>query len=174
MMDLTGQENPLLLRVVLLNWLSEAIIIFRVLVQDGHNFTPLGTVPAAGNSTSPLHYQFVHKNPANGTKYYRLRQQDFDGTFEYSKILVLNYYNLQKEVSIYPNPTMGSVIIKNQSEKTLTVTVRNLAGKIILIRKDVSPGAIALDLSYLSKSTYLIEFADDGFYKHQEKLMILE
>jgi len=144
------------------------------LSQDGQNFVALGTVQAAGNSTDLRNYQFIHKNPANGTKYYRLRQQDFDGAFEYSKILVLNYYNLQKEVSIYPNPTMGSVIIKNKSEKILTLTLRDLEGKVILVRKDVSPGAISLDLSYLSKSMYIIEFKDDDFYNYQEKLMILE
>lgn len=141
---------------------------------DGQTFVAVGEVPAAGNSDVLVDYNFIHEDPNIGTNYYRLRQQDLDGSFEYSVLRVLNYYNLDKDVTIYPNPTMGQVYIKNQSDKVLNLVIRDLSGKIVYRRKDLNAGAVSIDLSDLPKSMYTLELSDDGFYAHKEKLMILE
>jgi hypothetical protein len=43
----------------------------------------IGYLDGAGNSTQTLWYSFVDQNPLPGISYYRLKQTDFDGKFEY-------------------------------------------------------------------------------------------
>lgn len=55
--------------------------------KDGISFDVIGEVPATGYSTVPRDYRFRDADPPTGKLYYRLRQVDLDGTFEYSTIL---------------------------------------------------------------------------------------
>lgn len=58
--------------------------------RDGHEFTPIGTVPGAGNTTTKRDYKFTDYSPLNGTAFYRLRQTDYDGTTTTSEIKKVN------------------------------------------------------------------------------------
>lgn len=142
--------------------------------SDGQGFSSIGEVKAAGFSNAIQNYRFVDEMPTNGNNYYRLRQIDRDGSFEYSDLRAMLFYNFDKDLSIYPNPTMGNIIVKNQSDKAFKVTITDLSGKTVYVRNGVTPGATMIDLSNLPKSMYTLEITDDGFYSYKEKLMILE
>ncbi len=72
---------------------------------DAVRFQPIGTVPGAGNSTAILSYHFEDRAPLSGINYYRIRQQDFDGQFDYSKIIqVDNIFGDRCVLSVFPNP----------------------------------------------------------------------
>ena len=73
---------------------------------DKFSWNNIGFVAGNGNSNSPKYYSFVDKYVPDGTIYYRLKQEDVDGKFEYSSILELNH-KVSSEVSLsqnYPNP----------------------------------------------------------------------
>jgi hypothetical protein len=53
---------------------------------NGFDFQTIGIVPATGFSNEIRTYEFHHSNP-DQTSFYRLKQNDFDGGFEYSKIV---------------------------------------------------------------------------------------
>lgn len=65
---------------------------------------------AAGNSITPLDYQYKHTDAASGTNYYRLKQVDLDGKWKYSPVrqVKMNEHNLV----VYPNPARDKIIIK--------------------------------------------------------------
>jgi hypothetical protein len=48
--------------------------------------TKIGTVAAAGNSSSTLYYTYTDNYPLNGTNSYRLRMVDLNGTFRFSDV----------------------------------------------------------------------------------------
>lgn len=54
--------------------------------KDGKNFVQVGYVKGNGNSNEMNNYQYEDRNVIAGTYYYRLKQIDFDGKFEYSDI----------------------------------------------------------------------------------------
>lgn len=56
---------------------------------DGKLFKPFGVTDGAGNSTIIINYSFNDNDPTSGINYYRLKQTDFDGAFNYSKIIAL-------------------------------------------------------------------------------------
>jgi hypothetical protein len=57
---------------------------------DGINWTVIGTVNGAGNSHTTTNYSFVDNKYQRGFNYYRFRQVDFNGVFDYSGIIVVN------------------------------------------------------------------------------------
>ncbi|MEL6944906.1 MAG: hypothetical protein AAFO82_19800, partial [Bacteroidota bacterium] len=52
--------------------------------QDGNIFKEIGKLKAAGNSFKKLDYSYLDENPFEGNNYYRLKQVDLDGQYEYS------------------------------------------------------------------------------------------
>ena len=59
--------------------------------SDGKSFGAIGTVAAAGNSSSARNYEFTDQTPQPNANYYRLKQTDIDGTFTYSPVKVVNF-----------------------------------------------------------------------------------
>lgn len=53
---------------------------------DGSSFEKIGTVNGNGNSVQTIEYSFKDTTVQRGVYYYRLKQVDFDGRFEYSNI----------------------------------------------------------------------------------------
>lgn len=56
---------------------------------EGVNFQNIGTIAGAGNSNQNPYYTFEDSEPLEGISYYRLKQTDFDGKFEYSKVIAV-------------------------------------------------------------------------------------
>ncbi|MFN3554861.1 MAG: hypothetical protein ACK4VN_02730 [Bacteroidales bacterium] len=78
---------------VLLQWQTATEInnhYFTVLrSHNGLDFAPLSQLPGAGNSNQILSYAFADSQPLPGVSYYKIRQTDFDGKTDYSKILAV-------------------------------------------------------------------------------------
>jgi hypothetical protein len=83
---------------------------------DGVSFRELARIPGAGDSQVENHYEYPHEKPSPGTNYYRLKQVDFDGQFEYSHIVSLKI-KAEKGIQVYPNPFSGDFQIEIISEQ---------------------------------------------------------
>lgn len=74
---------------------------------DGRNFEKVSFVKGAGNSSRSLDYTLTDRNALTSAKvvYYRLKQIDFNGKFEYSNIVKVtaNSANVNG-ISVSPNP----------------------------------------------------------------------
>jgi hypothetical protein len=80
--------------------------------KNGVDFELLGQVKGAGNSLSKLNYSITDEKPYNGIIYYRLKQVDFNETFNYSKIASVDF-NSSKDFSfdVYPNPNKELILL---------------------------------------------------------------
>jgi hypothetical protein len=77
---------------------------------NGSDFDIVGTVPGAGNSNSSINYFWSDLEPLLGTVYYRLKQVDYDGKHEYSRLLAVSRDAESGDcvVKVNPNPCLGS------------------------------------------------------------------
>ena len=76
---------------------------------DGLNFSSIGNLSGAGNSSSVLSYKLIDSSPTQDRiSYYRLKQTDYDGTFTYSDIVSVKP-NVKKEIIGYYN-TVGQKV----------------------------------------------------------------
>ena len=96
----------------------------------------IGSVEGNGTTNSLQNYQLnddisTSLNRAN-TVYYRLKQIDFDGRFEYSKVVSVNLNSVEQTVSIYPNPNNGSFTVNfNALVGEKEIDVYTIQGKLI-------------------------------------------
>ncbi|MCB9033980.1 MAG: T9SS type A sorting domain-containing protein [Chitinophagales bacterium] len=132
---------------------------------DGANFTAIGEVLGAGNSSEMLDYQFTHYNPIVGNNYYRLKQVDYNGAYTYSNIvLIKTNSNTKQEVAVYPNPVANelNIVFSNTFKTNPTVNIYNTLGQTIYTNTiDISNNKIfKVDVSHLSKATYLLVIDD--------------
>jgi hypothetical protein len=58
---------------------------------DGRAWAEIGRVAGAGTTAIPQDYRFTDEKPLLGLNYYRLRQVDFDGSYEYHRTVALDF-----------------------------------------------------------------------------------
>ncbi|MDW7693103.1 T9SS type A sorting domain-containing protein [Flammeovirgaceae bacterium SG7u.111] len=76
---------------------------------DGRSFAEVGDVDALGGISEINRYRFTMENPVNGTNYFRLKQVDNDGKFDYSNVLSLEYEIEEEKGDNVENPLGESV-----------------------------------------------------------------
>ncbi|KAA3436100.1 T9SS type A sorting domain-containing protein [Rufibacter hautae] len=151
---------------VLLNWTTAAEKdndFFQVeRSMDGRNFSAIGQVKGNGNSNVRVDYSFLDGKFLNGTAYYRLKQVDYDGKFEYSKTVAVQTKAVaatQVMVKAYPNPTtdMAHLDLTSLSSSTVIIRVYALDSRL-LKTQEVQGGSVqTLDLTKFAAGTYLLK-----------------
>lgn len=133
---------------------------------NGKDFEKVGMVNAAGNSNSKIEYTFTDRNAQrNLTNYYRLRQVDLDGSFEYSAIVTINSAKTAELNAVaYPNPFNGTLNLKlNNAVSNAEVIVMTIDGKQVhrQVIKEASSN-LALSLPNLKPGFYLLNLVVDN------------
>ncbi len=78
---------------------------------DGVNWAGIGTVAAAGTTTEPQTYQWVDRNPLDGVSYYRIRQTDTNGAFDFSDRRAVARDANSSSLTVFPNPGQGQFVL---------------------------------------------------------------
>jgi hypothetical protein len=97
----------------------------------GLDWELIDTIRGAGNSTTTLTYKITDLNPYYGTSYYRLKQTDFDGQFEYADIKSVDLGSDKPfNINVYPNPNTGTFTLESESICE-NYTIMNAQGRIV-------------------------------------------
>ncbi|MDW7691430.1 T9SS type A sorting domain-containing protein [Flammeovirgaceae bacterium SG7u.111] len=103
---------------------------------DGKSWKELGIVDGMGTSYEPTNYLFSDEDPNQGLNYYRLRQNDYDGTYAYSKVINVIYTGIvisNTSLLAYPNPSKGNLSLKvtGLESEDLSLSITDVTGKIV-------------------------------------------
>lgn len=138
-------------------------------------FTTVATIPAAGSPTAYTEYTATDKNPLIGTHYYRLKAVDLDQSYEYVKLVPVEFTD-SKEFAIVPNPSSGS-LIKYQinfdpSANDYVVLIDAVGNE--LQRKSVEGTQNEFTpVKTLKPGTYLLRYVS-AKYQHTTRLFVRE
>ena len=140
----------------------------------GNNFTKIGTVAAAGNSSIPITYNFNHLSPVYGVNYYRIKQIDQDGRFTYSKIVTVLMRDKVKQTIIAPNPVKDVLQIIEPSPVTIkSVMIYSETGALVQqVTVNQKTNYLRLPVTQLAQGNYVISIQYDNeqrsykFIKH--------
>ncbi len=128
---------------------------------NGIDWEEVNTIKGAGNSSTLLSYSTVDSNPFQGTSYYRLKQTDFDGQFEYSQVESINIQSLENsQIEIFPNPATNQITIKGSSYGLKNIVLYNTLGQNITSLTEqaiTNENQVVIDISKLSKGMYYIK-----------------
>ncbi len=141
---------------------NEGFIIQRSV--DGKSFDDIGYVKGHGDSDELISYSFKDYAPPSGLIYYRLKQVDFDGAFEFSPIEVVEIIKQTNEsLSIFPNPVRGtSTKLKTQGihNEEISISIITIEGKILWQNQVLVPyEGSTVDLAFnkeFRKGTYIM------------------
>lgn len=144
---------------------------FRIQRQTASNgmggkFEQIGFVGSkahGGNSQSSLYYNFMDQMPIKGTSFYRLVQEDLDGTLTNSEVRLINLSESQSVVLLYPNPSNGSFTVsRTPNGKKISIVIYDLAGKIVKQVFNIAEPIYRMDLEQPGMYTVKLTCAETG------------
>ncbi|MEE9429461.1 MAG: T9SS type A sorting domain-containing protein [Melioribacteraceae bacterium] len=155
--------------------------------QDkNQNWESISFIEGHGNSNSPKYYEFNDNSTTSGKYFYRLKQIDIDGTFEYSKIVEVDL-GLPTEFELsqnYPNPFNPTTNIKysipnvrgNENLRSVQLRVYDVLGNEVanLINKNQEAGSykVSFDASNLTSGIYFYTL-NVGSFVETKKMILL-
>ena len=144
---------------------------------DGINFEEVLETPGAGNSFTPLTYVGEDGNPLPGTSYYRLKQTDYDGQFEYSSMVELHndYISDMRTYEItVANNTRVVLSYQLKSEVSYDLYVYDIMGKVVkhdVIFAEEGLNEYTLNVKGFESGSYFITLQNQNEV-YSEKFMI--
>ena len=158
---------------VTLNWSTATELNnsgFQVERSNGSAYQVVGFVAGHGTTTESISYSFVDQNVEAGSYTYRLKQVDFDGTFEYSNAVEVEVIGL-KEFALgqnYPNPFNPSTTINFSLavDSKVSLKIFDVLGQevVTLINSDLAAGSqkVSFDASSLNSGVYFYRIDASG------------
>lgn len=145
----------------------------------------VGFTTGAGTSSEPVNYSFVDEDLNPGKYSYRLKQIDYNGSYEYSseveiEVIVPAIYSLTQN---YPNPFNPATIIQYSVPEKSQVTILVYTSLGQLVKTIVSETAetgyhqVKFDASELTSGTYiyqLIAKGSNGSYIDSKKMLFVK
>ena len=149
-------------QIVSLNWSTEFEIDAKEFVverAEGTEFRSVNTIKSNGNSSTKKSYSFNDKNENVGTTYYRLKNVDLNGKFNYSEIRTVKGIGSASDVTVFPNPAASNSKISIVGvASNSTIQLLDFSGKVI--KNIISNTVNLLDLNGVKNGTYLIRIVD--------------
>lgn len=139
--------------------------------RDGTNWKDLDFLDGKGNSNAKNNYSYELSSPWKGANYFRLRQEDFDGKFEYSNIKVVIWQGGIEDLDlvVVPNPAQDFLVpILPTEYKTLESVnyyISSTTGAVVKTFPNQSLFNTKLDISELPMGSYILT-SHTGILKH--------
>jgi len=138
--------------------------------EDGIKFNAIGKVTGAGDSKVKIEYKYKDEEISDGKIYYRLRQVDFDGDFEYSEVVSVGGQSLNNQLELYPNPANDFINLRgniiNQNLEDVQLILYTVEGQLISQNNytyELLSNEISISINNLSKGIYLLEAKSNDF-----------
>jgi hypothetical protein len=187
--ELTSFTSNLSEKGIVLNWSTATEInnsgwnIERKKLNENleQDWERIGFVEGSGNSTTIQNYSFTDNDLTSGKYQYRLKQIDFDGSFNYSDIIEVEINQLPTEFKLhqnYPNPFNPSTTIKFDlsSAAFVNLSIYNSIGEkvatIVNEQLDAGTHSVRFDASILSSGIYIYRLSADNSVITNKMLLI--
>ena len=118
--------------------------------SDGQRFAGIGFVAGSGTSSLVNNYNFTDIKVLSGSNYYRLKQVNIDGSFNYSSTIRLDFKKFGW--AIFGNPVSSSSWIQLQVAKTSNIVFQifTVDGRLVktINKGTVSEGTYSVPLNF--------------------------
>lgn len=186
--ELTTFEAVVNNNEVILNWTTSTetnnrgFEIERLISENSlaQNWERIGYVEGNGTTTEPKNYNFIDKETPEGKVQYRLKQIDFDGSFNYSNTIEveINYPDDYILFQNYPNPFNPVTVISFQipTKSYVSLKIYDLLGNEIttLVDEEKNSGvySVNFDAPKYASGIYFYEFKAGDFRETKTMLLL--
>jgi hypothetical protein len=171
---------------VVLNWTTETELNnqgFEIERRTAESqFAAIGHVQGNGTTTERQQYSFTDASVETGNYFYRLKQVDYNGNFEYSSEISVEVIALPAEFVLdqnYPNPFNPTTSINfSLAEPTFVkLAVYNLLGEVVEVLKNENMTAgsynVTFDAASLPSGMYLYKI-ETAQFTSVRKMMLMK
>ncbi|MEO1414928.1 MAG: ELWxxDGT repeat protein [Bacteroidota bacterium] len=118
---------------------------------DGEEFEAIGREAGQGTTDQVISYSFLHRNPTDVQRFYRLKQVDIDGNFSLSQVIEVTPSSISP-LRIYPQPAGDELTLQLPNTGDFQVEIFDLNGKQVY-RSDISNEGKKITLPTLDWAT---------------------
>jgi len=148
---------------------------------EGESWVKIGFVTGKGTTSEPSNYKYSDNVEKTSKVAYRLRQVDFDGSFEYSNVVELDLTTPEKFdlAQNYPNPFNPTTSIKYSlaAKSQVELKIYNILGKEIMRLvnnvQDAGNYEVQFNAQNLSSGVYFYELKA-GSFSAKKKMMLIK
>jgi len=148
---------------------------------DGANYEEIFFIGGNGTTTNRNVYSYLDESVRSGIYYYRLKQVDFDGSFEYLNVVAVDLgipggFILEQN---YPNPFNPRTLINYQIPKEGLVILKLydvLGNELMTLINEQKPSgshSFELDASQLTSGIYFYKLSS-GTFNSTRKMILLK
>jgi len=134
--------------------------------EDGIRFRGIGFVPAVAQQANRNNYRFTDPGKLQAVQYYRLKQIDKDGSFEYSTIVKLSKNKAAGTIKSVVNPMTSNLIYTWDELPTENYEIRLIdAGGRLVYQQKVSAGSTStqnINIAHLPNGSYRVQWIGKG------------
>lgn len=100
---------------------------------DGKKWHTIDFIQGAGSTNESSQYRYADLSPKAGMNYYRLKQIDLDGKFEYTKVVTAKYGQASPSIQLFPNPSDRwiKLQISNPLSQKMKIKISDKLGRTI-------------------------------------------
>jgi len=121
-----------------------------------------------GNNEASF-YEYTHTEPSKGVNYYRLKQIDIDGRFNFFDIKSVHFEETETKAIVYPNPTYNFIEI-NSSQHFDSASLYSSDG--VLIQQIQLDGFGRMDLSQLMNGAYILRLFSTSSNEYENRRIV--
>lgn len=163
MISFTAEEKE---NEIELKWATESETnnsYFSVQHADNeYNFHEIGRIEGAGNSTMLNEYKFIDEHPATDINYYRLQQNDFDGTITYSQTVACRKNKSSAFNWLYQSGSdQLTIIFKDIPGPHQVIHLHSMEGKTIFQSDIIREKEVNISTENIPDGIYALEIEDD-------------
>jgi hypothetical protein len=126
---------------------------------NGKDWNTIGSI-LSNNANITYNYSYVDVAPTPGINYYRIRENDNDGKYSYTKIGSINFSEDEKPFKLISNPIANNTLqFEINSTSSQIICLIGNDGKI-LWRKKFIHGLHSINLNTLPKGVYFLKSAN--------------
>ncbi len=127
----------------------------------------------AGNSTTVQQYNFTDKNMTAAIAYYRIKQVDLGGNYEYSIVKSIRAGEAAPASRIYASANTVNIEFNKEVKNPLTVRVINMNGQVIG-QRDFQQASyrISMNINNSANGTYLVQLSDNAGWNEVKKIVL--
>ena len=134
---------------------------------DGRSYDAIGEIDGAGDSRSEIKYAFTDEQPLPGINYYRIKQTDFDGRYDFSEVRAVRHS--RGNLVVTPRTTEGRLqVVTDASDYSLEVY--NTSGHAVKTFMSLSQDQ-SISIEDLTAGIYYIRTISGG---HAETIRIVK
>lgn len=181
--ELSSFSASVIDRSVLLKWTTASEtnnMGFEVEKAVDNDWLAVGFVEGKGTTTEIQNYSFTDINPGSGSVSYRLKQIDFDGTFNYSNIIYVELDGVSDFAlnQNFPNPFNPSTVIGYQLPFSGNVEIKiydvlgNEVSVLVDEFKEAGYHSVSFDADKFASGTYIYRIKSGEFISAKKMQLI--